>query len=256
MVLAALFLLPVGLAMLIRATAADVPGMALEFSLVFMFLPHAILPLVALIYASGIVGDEQEEQTITYLLVRPISKWAMYCVKLLATLTTTMILTAVFTILCYAAIYLGGDNSVGDVAVRCLKATATHALAVAAYCCLFGLMSLATKRILLAGILYIAVIEGLLANLPFGIRLITVIYYARLIAYRTLGFVVPTPDGHTVNVAAAAWQLNVQTDPQLLEHPRLGTCLLVLVLGSLACTMLAAWRCAQREFHVKTPENE
>ena len=40
----------------------------------------------------GIVQDEQEEQTMTYLLIRPIPKWALYSVKLLATLTTTVIL--------------------------------------------------------------------------------------------------------------------------------------------------------------------
>ena len=72
-----------------------------------MFLPQVVLPLVALMYASGIIHDEQEEQTITYLLIRPIPKWALYVVKLLATLTTTIVLTAVFTALTYAVVYVG-----------------------------------------------------------------------------------------------------------------------------------------------------
>ena len=249
-----LFLLPVGLAVLIRATAPDVPVRGLEFVLAFMFIPQALLPLVALIYSSGIIQDEQEEQTITYLLIRPIPKWAMYLVKLLATCTTTVILAAIFTALTYAAVYLGAGTQPESVVVRCVKAIAIHSLAVSAYCCLFGLLSLLTKRILVVGILYIAIIEGMLANLPFGIRLVTVIYYTRLIAYRALDFVVTDQRGRTEDIAAEAWQLNVRQDPNLLEHPELSTCLWVLAVASLVCAALAAWLCTQREFHVKTPE--
>lgn len=249
-----LFLLPVGLAILIRATAPDVPSRGLEFVLAFMFIPQALLPLVALLYASGIIQDEQEEQTITYLLIRPISKWAIYLVKLLATCTTTVCLAAIFTLLTYAAIYIGSDIPWDGIIVRCAKAVAIHSLAVVAYCCLFGLMSLLTKRILVAGIIYVAVVEGLLANLPLSIRLVTVIYYTRLIAYRSLDFVVDAPRGGPTNIAADAWQLNLQSDPDLLEHPQLSTCIWVLLIASVVCAALAAWLCTEREFHVKTPE--
>ena len=81
----------------------------------FMFIPQALLPLVALVYATGIIQDEQEEQTLTYLLVRPIPRWAIFMVKLLATLTTTVLLTAVFTALTYVAVYIGGPVSFADV---------------------------------------------------------------------------------------------------------------------------------------------
>ena len=106
-IMAALFLLPAALAILIRASHGGATSSQLEFLLVFMLIPEAVLPLVALIYASGIISDEQEEQTITYLLIRPIPKWAIYIVKLKATLTTTVVLTIVFTLLTYAAIYVG-----------------------------------------------------------------------------------------------------------------------------------------------------
>jgi ABC-2 type transport system permease protein len=256
LIMVVLFLVPAALAILVRATAPDVPPAALEFMLLMMFVPQALLPLVALLYASGIIQDEQEEQTITYLLIRPIPKWAIYTVKLLATVTTTVFLTTIFTVLTCAVIFIGTDVEGQDVAIRCLKTVAIHALAVTAYCSLFGLMSILTKRILVVGILYTVVVEGLLANLPFSIRLATVIYYTRLIAYRTLDFVIPVPGGRTENIAAEAWQFDVRRDPNLLEHPQLSTCVLVLLVASLVCTILAAWLCAQREFHVKTPEKE
>lgn len=250
LVVGLLFLLPTGVAVLVRATADKLPPVALEFILAQMFIPQALLPFVALLYASGIVQDEQEEQTITYLLVRPIPKWALYVVKLLATLTTTVCLVAVFTAITYAAIYFRADVVGENIPLRCLKTILIHALAVIAYCSLFGLMSLVTKRILVVGILYAAVVEGLLANLPFGIRLMTVIYYARVIVYRTMEFIVPVPRHGTADFAADVWQLG----PNLTEHPSIATCVTVLLVASLICMLLAAWLCSQREFHVKTPE--
>jgi ABC-2 type transport system permease protein len=252
MVLGILFLLPPGLALVIRATAEHIPRGRPEFLLVFMFIPQALLPLLALIYASGMLQDEQEEQTITYLLVRPIPKWAIYLVKLLATLTTTVILTVVFTILTYLAIYVGAADVPADIVSRAIKAAGIHSLAVVAYCCLFGLFSLLTKRILVLGIVYIAIVEGVLANLPFGIRIFTVIYYTRLIAYRLLYSL--SEVGRVHRAAAEAWQLDIRKDPNLLEHPQLQTCFLVLAIASASCAIIAAFLCTRREFHVKTPE--
>jgi ABC-2 type transport system permease protein len=221
---------------------------------VFLFIPQALLPLVALLYGSGIVQDEQEEQTFTYLLTRPIPRWAIYVVKVLATVTTTAVLTAIFTVLTYAAIYIGADTGGETLAIRCAKAVGIHALTVVAYCCLFGVLSLFTKRTLVLGFLYAAFFEGLLANLPFSVRLLSIIYYGRLIAYRSLAFVVSTPMGSKEDMAAQAWQLDVRADPKLLEHPSLQMCLLILVGVAFLCTLLGAYLCSQREFHVKTPE--
>ncbi len=255
LVMGALFLLPALLAGLVRATAPDVQPVLQEFLFVFMFIPQAILPLVALLYASGIIHDEQEEQTFTYLLVRPIPKWAIYAVKVLATLTTTIVLTAVFTTLTYLVIYLGATVPAGEnVPLRCLKAVGIHALAVVTYCCLLGFLSLLTKRTLILGFLYTAFFEGLLANLPFGVRLLTVIYYARLTAYRSLEFILTPQPGFQVDMAAEAWQLNIKADPTLAGHPSLGTCLAILVGVSVVCTLAGAVLCSQREFRVKTPE--
>ncbi len=254
LVMALLFLLPVGLAAVVRLTAPNVPPEVLEFMLVMMFIPQAVLPIVALLYASGIIQDEQEEQTITYLLLRPIPKWAIYTLKLLAAMTTTALLVVVFIGLTYAAIYFGSQMAVSEVAVRWLKASAIQSLAVATYCSLFGLMSLVTKRILVFGILYTAVVEGMLANFPFSIRLVTVIYYARLIAYRTMMFQVPRPGGGSKDFAAHVWQLNAIGDPGLKDHPQLGTCIAILLGASFVFTVIAGWLCSQREFHVKTPE--
>lgn len=255
MVMTGLFILPAVLAIVIRITAPDVPKIVLEFLLAFMFIPQALLPLIALVYASGIIQDEQEEQTLTYLLIRPIPKWAIYIVKLLATLTTTVILTTIFTILTYASVYIGTDAGAAETVQHCLRAICIHDLAVICYCCLFGLMSLLTKWILVVGVLYIAVFEGLFANLPFGIRLITIIYYTRLMAYRSMKFEVMQPGMQKpADLAAVTWQYDPKDLPALAEHPSLQTCIIVLAAACLLFTAIAAFLCARREFRVKTPE--
>jgi ABC-2 type transport system permease protein len=256
MVIAGMCVLCVGLVVLVRATAPDLPSLMIEFNFGFMFIPQAVLPLIALIYASGIVQDEQEEQTMTYLLIRPIPKWALYSAKLLATLTTTVILVVGLTALTYAAVYVGPKTDIKDASYRALQAASIHSLAVIAYCCLFGLISLLTKRILIVGILYALFLEGLLANMPFSIRLATVIYYTRLIAYRSMAFVTGMPGNpsRTTDIAAEIWQLDVHADPGLLDHPQMRTCLIVLLVASAVCSVLAAILFSQREFHVKTPE--
>ena len=79
------------------------------------------------------------------------------------------------------------------------------------------------------------------------------IYHARMIAYRSLSFVVTTPRREE-DMAAEAWQLNLREDPQLLLQAASLTSYMVLTLGTIVCAALAAWLCSQREFHVKTPE--
>ena len=253
MVVSGLFLLPTVLAIIVRETNEDMPTIVNEFLMAFMVIPQTLLPLGALIYASGIIQDELEEQTITYPLMRPIPKWGLYLVKLAATVITVSCLTAIFTTITYIAVYAGGDTPAREVAERCAKAAGLHCLAAGTYCCLFALMSMVTKRALIAGILYAAFVEGLLANLPFSVRLLTVIYYSRLIAYRVLPFVVPD-SFRNEDIAANAWQLDVRHDPDLSEHPAMGTCIIVLLTASAVCALLGAFICWKREFYVKTPE--
>src|SRR3954453_9347065 len=59
MVVSVLFLIPAGMAILIRSTHGRAPSLLLEFVLLWILIPQALLPLIALLYASGIIQDEQ-----------------------------------------------------------------------------------------------------------------------------------------------------------------------------------------------------
>jgi ABC-2 type transport system permease protein len=238
LVLSLLFLLPAVLAVVVRLTPEPPPAGHLEFGFVFNLIPHALATLTALLFAAGIIQDEVEEQTLTYLLLRPLPRWALYLTKLLATLTTTALLTAVFTTLTLVVIYWGTPELWnGDLPGRALKIAALLALAQAGYCALFGTISLWTRRTLVAGVAYIIVFEGLLASLETVARRLTVMYYFRVLALRWLD---PTD--------SREWSIDLATAPSA------GNCVLVLLGASLVFTLLGAALMMRREFRMKTPE--
>ena len=245
LVLALLYALPIGLVVLIRhqgagfagPTAGYEPAFA-EFLAVYNLIPQALVPLAALVYASGMIQDEVEEQTITYLLIRPLPRWSIYVAKLLATLVVTVALTAAFTAATFLVIGWGQDaywSSGGP--GRLARTIALFALTLTAYNSLFGALSLLMRRALLLGIGYIIVLEGVVSNIDFVIRKFTVMYYFRVLCERwlELGYA----DKYKIDLEAA---------------PDLRDCLLALLGTSLAAVLLAAWVMGTREFRVKTPE--
>ncbi|MDB5351396.1 MAG: hypothetical protein JWN86_2643 [Planctomycetota bacterium] len=245
LVLSLLYILPIGFAVLIRhndagwrgPTAGYEPAFA-EFLLIFNLIPQALLPLTALVYASGMIQDEIEEQTITYLLIRPLPRWTIYIAKLLATLIVTIALTAAFTALTFLVIGWGQPDYWRSGGLeRMGKTIVLFALSLTAYNALFGLMSLLMRRAILLGVGYIILLEGFVSNIDFVIRKATVVYYFRVLSERWLNL------GH-----ADKFSIDLSTAPDVRD------CLLVLIVSSLTAMVLAALLMGSREFRVKTPE--
>jgi ABC-2 type transport system permease protein len=238
LIVAVLFALPAVLAVIIRyAGEPSVKSSDLEFVLIFLFIPQLLVPLAALLYAAGMIQDEIEDQTLTYLLVRPLPRSAIYLTKLLSTWLVTVIIAVLFTSLAYLTVYWGESVLWGSVlSARALKTGALQTLALFAYCAIFGLISLLTRRSLVAGVAYIALFEGLLANVDFAVRRITVMYYFRVLAERWL------------DLNRREWSLDLATAPGPLA------CFLVLLLGGLAAAVTGALVFRSREFRLKTPE--
>jgi ABC-2 type transport system permease protein len=245
LVLAVLYLLLCGLAILLRSLARPAPADILEFALIHNLVPHVLAPLTALLYASAMIHDEVEEQTLTYLLLRPLPRWALYLAKWLATLLTTILLTAVFTMALYVSIYQGTAELWNEIVPeRAVKTALVLAAALAGYCSLFGLMSLLVRRTLLAGVVYIAFLEGLVANLDFVARGLTVVYYYRILILRWLDLPEEVVRGYQ-----REWQLN------LAQAPGGSSCVQTLLVASLILACLSSVWFATREFPMKTPES-
>jgi ABC-2 type transport system permease protein len=243
-VLVVLYTLPCVLAIVLRSLSRPAPTDVLEFALIYNLVPHVLAPLTALLFAGGMIQDEVEEQTLTYLLVRPLPRPALYGCKLLATLLLTTLLVAVSTTGLYLAIYWNSaELGRGSVAIRILQSAGIFALGQIGYCSLFGCVGVLTRRTLIAGVVYIVVFEGLLANLQFMVRTLTVVYYVRVLALRWLDL-----PQQLLNQWQNEWSLD------LSQSPSGGTCALRLLGFGLAVTILAAMTFSRREFRMKTPE--
>jgi ABC-2 type transport system permease protein len=238
LVLSLLFLLPSVLAVVIRLAPYPPPPEGLEFALIFNLIPHALAPLTALLYAAGVIQDEVEEQTLTYLLMRPVPRWALYLTKLGVTWLVTSTLTALFTTVAYAVIYWGTPELWGDVLPgRAAKTAALLALAQVGYCALFGAFGLFTRRALILGLCYIVAFEGLLANFESVVRRLTVMYYFRVLSVRWL-----QPP------SSKEWSLD------LTVAPSAGECVQTLLGVSAVLVLFGAVMMMGREFRMKTPE--
>jgi ABC-2 type transport system permease protein len=236
LVLSLLFLLPSLLAVVLRLTTNATPS-DLEFALVFLLIPYAMATLTALLYAGGMIQDEVEEQTLTYLLLRPLPRWALYVTKFAATWLVTATLTCSFTILTMVMLWWNTAEMWDGVPARIGKTSALMALAQLAYCAGFGLLSMFTRRSLIAGLCYIVAFEGFLASFDWVVRQLTVMYYFRVLAARWLDL-----------EGSRSWSLHLDTAPTATR------CLLTLVIATVAFVALGAMMMMRQEFRTKTPE--
>jgi ABC-2 type transport system permease protein len=239
LVLSLLFLLPSVLAAVVNLTAFHAPPTGeIQFAFIFNLIPHALVPLAALLYAGGIVQDEVEEQTLTYLLIRPLPRWALYLTKLLAIVLITSMLTAVFTAITYAVIALtAGGPATSGWTEPALKTAVLLTLVQVGYCGLFGLLGVLMRRSLLVGVAYIVFFEGILASLDTVVRRLTVMYYFRVLVLRWMS-----------PASGKEWAINLATAPQAR------TCVLTLLGAGLIMALATALLFAAREFRMKTPE--
>lgn len=251
-VLAVLYLLPCALAVLLRSLPTPAPAGILEFALVFTLLPHGLAPLTALLYASGVVADEVEEQTLTYLLLRAIPRWELYLVKLLATFCVTAGLVAVGVVGLYVAIYAGTDEF-GDAVGRAWRMVLIMAVAQAGYCALFGFLGLYTRRALVAGIAYIVGVEGVIASQEFAGRLVAVVYYVRTLILQWLDL-----PAEQLTRCMDTWGLGEVTrgTPDLSKLSTPGECLAVVLGVGAIVSLLSSWWFSRSEFRVKTPGSD
>jgi ABC-2 type transport system permease protein len=237
-VLCLIFALPVLFAVLAQRFQRPYDAAWTESVVVFGLIPQALLPLAALLFASGMVLDDVEEQTLTYLLIRPIPRWLIYLVKVAATWTVAAVVTSLFTAASLAVVYWGTDTlSPGELAGRSAIFCGLLALSLFTYTAMFGTLSLVLRRSLVLGVAYIVIFEGVLANIGFAVRRLTVLYYVRTLSVLWLDL----PGGE--------WSIDPATGPGAVE------CLSWLAGAAIFLALLGSVIFSAREFRVKTPES-
>lgn len=132
-----------------------------------------LLPLVALVLGTTAIGSEIEDGTVVFLLSKPISRPKLLVTKAGVAALATVVLAVPATV-ATAWIITGSPGEGGVVAGLAVAAL----LAAVVYTVLFTALSTLTGRALIAGLIYVFVWEGVLANLFSGLAWLSVRQYA------------------------------------------------------------------------------
>jgi ABC-2 type transport system permease protein len=170
----ALLLLPaalVGLAILANATSAPAADWAPTVLEGLGF--NVVLPLVALIIGTGVLGAELDDGTLSHILAKPVPRAHIIATKLVVAVVATV--AAVVPAMFVAGTLAGGARAGLGLAVG-------SALASTAYCAIFVAMSLLTSRPVLTGLAYVLLWEGMLGSVISGTQVLSVGQYGIAVA--------------------------------------------------------------------------
>ncbi|MDI5939835.1 ABC transporter permease subunit [Micromonospora sp. DH15] len=134
-----------------------------------------VLPVVALIVGTGVLGAEIDDGTVVHILTKPLPRWQIVLPKLAVATAVTGVPVAVPL---YAAGLLADSARLG------LALAAASAVGALAYSALFLALSLLTRRPVLLGLVYVLIWEGLLGSVVSGTRVLSIQQYVIALADR------------------------------------------------------------------------
>ncbi|MFI6133880.1 MULTISPECIES: ABC transporter permease [unclassified Micromonospora] len=179
----------IGLAVLCRSLGVD-PGQWGPPVLVGLGLA-VVLPVVALIVGTGVLGAEIDDGTVVHILTKPLPRWQIVLPKLAVAAGVSAVTVAVPL---YVAGVLADSVRLG------LALVAASVAGALAYSALFLALSLVSRRPVLLGLVYVLIWEGLLGRFVDGTKVLSVQQWVIALADR----IAPTALlGTTVSVPVA-----------------------------------------------------
>jgi ABC-2 type transport system permease protein len=124
-----------------------------------------VLPLVAILAASSVLGPEVDDGSIVYLLSKPVSRHAVAISKWLVALAATLVAGALAILI---ASLITGD------ATRAVAMFVGAAVAGTAYSALFLAISSVTRHAVIASLMFVLIWESLLGNLFTGVAWLSI----------------------------------------------------------------------------------
>ena len=130
-----------------------------------------LLPIVVLLPATAAFGNELEDGTLPYLLMKPVSRLRLVLGKYVAVLLVTI--PALLIGLAISTLIASRGPDAGDLGRVLIAMAGASAAAVALLGAVFLLVSLIIPRALLAGMIYIFAWESLLGRFLPGVQAIS-----------------------------------------------------------------------------------
>ena len=124
-----------------------------------------VLPLVAILAASSVLGPEVDDGSIVYLLSKPVSRYAVAISKWLVALAATLVAGSLAILI---ASLITGD------ATRAVAMFVGAVVAGTAYSALFLAISSVTRHAVIASLMFVLIWESLLGNLFTGVAWLSI----------------------------------------------------------------------------------
>jgi ABC-2 type transport system permease protein len=124
-----------------------------------------VLPLVAILAASSVLGPEVDDGSIVYLLSKPVSRYGIAISKWIVALGATLVAG---TLPILVAALITGDST------RALALFVGAAVAGTTYSALFLAISAVTRHAVIASLMFVLIWESLLGNLFTGIAWLSI----------------------------------------------------------------------------------
>ncbi|PKQ25207.1 MAG: hypothetical protein CVT64_10905 [Actinobacteria bacterium HGW-Actinobacteria-4] len=163
-----LMLLPallLGIAALVGAgNGADAAGAS---GFIQGFALGTLVPLICLLIGTGVIGPEIEDQSLIYLLAKPVRRGTIVLSKLAVAYGAAVVFAVIPTV---AATWLAGGRE-ADVL---LAFGVTAALASVTYVTVFFLLATLTRNAVVVGLLYAVLWETVLGGYAPGVRALSV----------------------------------------------------------------------------------
>lgn len=180
--------LPIGLAALVSAILSEDESSNREFinNLLDGLLIAGILPIVTMVMATAAFGNELEDRTLSYLVLKPIPRSRIVLPKLLASIVVSGPLLVVSGV---GATLLGASGIGAALLVLDGDLQAAVAIGVAllvgvvTYAAIFTWAGLVTTRALAFALIYVFLWEGLISTFLGGVRYLSVRGYTLAILH-------------------------------------------------------------------------
>ena len=181
--------LPIAFGLLYRLVlAARIPPQVtpteLYGAIVVFYYIGAVLPLVALFYATALIADEVEGRTITYLFTRPIPRPAILVGKFAAYVVAALSLTLPSLVLTFFLLLTTRRGDLAAGTPDLFRDMGVLALTLLSYGALFTLLGVLLKRPMIPGLLFVFIWEWV-SKLPgYMPRLTLTAYLKSLVTHR------------------------------------------------------------------------
>ena len=167
--------LPIIITVIVRIVGTDIPEEFTEIMLDGMIVA-AILPIVTMTLATAAFGNELEDRTLAYLVLKPVPRSYVVLPKMMASLVIAAPLLIVSGVVVAVMAIEGGPRTA-------LAVVAALLAGVAAYSAIFTWAGLISKHALGLALVYVFLWEGIIGTYLEGIRYLSVRGYTLAIMY-------------------------------------------------------------------------